>query len=127
MNYRAPLRTVRHYGAAEHGTGHWIAQRVSAVALIPLTLWFTAALLYTVFTANYTGAIAWIGRPWNTLALVLLVGAVFYHSQLGWQVIVEDYVQGFWAKTAIIMAIKLVSLLVAAAAILAVLRVAFGG
>lgn len=125
--YRTPLAEARGLGSAHHGTGHWIAQRVSAIALIPLTLWFCFSLFYTVFTADYAVAIAWIRQPWIALALILLTGAVFYHSQLGLQVIIEDYVHTPWRKAAALIAMKLFSWLLAVAGILAVLKIAFGG
>lgn len=126
-SYRTPLREVRGYGSAHHGTGHWIAQRVTAIALVPLLLWFCFSLLYTIFTADYAGAIAWIHQPWIMLALILLVGTVFYHSALGLQVIVEDYVHTKWLKTATLIVLRLFNFLLAIAGILAVLRIAFVG
>lgn len=126
-NYRSPLREVRGYGSAKHGTGHWIAQRVSAIALVPLLLWFCFSLFSVIFTADYAAAAAWIAQPWIALALILLVGAVFYHSQLGLRVIVEDYVHHTGLKAMTLIVLQLFNFLLAVAGILAVLRIAFGG
>ncbi|HET7587866.1 MAG TPA: succinate dehydrogenase, hydrophobic membrane anchor protein [Gammaproteobacteria bacterium] len=125
--YRTALSEARGLGSAHHGSGHWLAQRLSAIALIPLLLWFCFSLLYTVFTADYAGAVAWISQPWIMLALILLVGTVFYHSALGLQVIVEDYVHTRWKKAATLIVLRLFNFLLAIAGILAVLRIALGG
>jgi succinate dehydrogenase / fumarate reductase membrane anchor subunit len=124
--YRTALKEVRGYGAAKYGTGHWIAQRLTAIALVPLLLWFCFSLLYTVFSADYAGAVDWIGRPWNMLALILLVGVVFYHSNLGLKIVVEDYVHRPLTKTATLVVLRLCNFLLAVAGILAVLRIGFG-
>lgn len=123
--YRTPLREAQGYGSAKYGAGHWLAQRLSAIALVPLLLWFCFSLLYTVFTADYAGAVEWIHQPWIALALILLTGAVFYHSALGLQVIIEDYVDVTWKKVASLVVLRLFSFLLAVAGILAVLKIAF--
>jgi succinate dehydrogenase / fumarate reductase membrane anchor subunit len=124
-HFRTSLSEARGLGSAKHGTGHWLAQRFTAIALVPLLLWFCFSLLYTVFTADYAGAVEWIRQPWITLALVLLVSAVFYHSALGLQVIVEDYVHTTWKKVTTLVVLRLINFLLAIAGILAVLRIAF--
>lgn len=125
--YRSPVKTARGLGSAKHGTGHFLAQRFTAVALVPLALWFVVSLLYTVLTADYGGALLWIHRPWNTLLLVLLIGTVFYHSTLGLQVVIEDYVHTTWRKAVALVALRMVNFVVATAGILAVLQIAFIG
>ena len=124
--YISPLRRARGLGAAKDGTHHWWMQRVTAVALIPLCLWFAIAMI-KMTGANYGDAIAWVQAPFNAIMLLLLIGATFYHMQLGLQVVIEDYVHGEGAKVVLLMAQKLASLALAVAAVFAVLKIAFGG
>lgn len=86
-----PGSTKRDLGAAGHGVGHWWAQRISAIALIPLLLWLVAALASGSAT-DYAALAAWLGKPVNAILLVLLLIATFHHAALGLQVIAEDYI-----------------------------------
>ena len=126
MSLQSPLGLVRGLGSAKNGTHHWWMQRVTAVALIPLCLWFAVAMI-KMTGANYGDAIAWVQAPFNAIMLLLLIGATFYHMQLGLQVVIEDYVHGEGAKVVLLMAQKLASLALAVAAVFAVLKIAFGG
>ncbi len=126
MSLRTPLGRVRGLGSAKEGVSHWWAQRVSAVALVPLAVWFSASLL-KVGRADHATMKAWVGQPWNTALLVLLLAAVFWHAKLGLQVVVEDYVHREGSKLAALLAIKLVLALLATVSIVSVLRIAFGG
>lgn len=78
-------------GLAKEGAGHWWRERVTAVALIPLTLWFFASII-AHSASNYSAVIAWLRIPSSTLMMVLLLVALFYHTALGLQIIIEDYV-----------------------------------
>ncbi len=126
MSMRSPLGRVRGLGSAKEGTGHWWAQRVTAIALIPLTLWFAAGLL-SVIGAEHGAAIAWIGSPVTAVLLVLLLATGFYHAQLGLQVVLEDYVHHEGAKIAALLCVKFACLLLGAAAVFGVLKIAFQG
>jgi succinate dehydrogenase / fumarate reductase membrane anchor subunit len=122
---RAPLAHVRGHGSAKSGAHHWWAQRLSAVALIPLLLWFVASLT-SVATADYATAVAWLGSPWRSALLILLIGAIFYHAQLGMQVVFEDYISTHWLQVASIVLVRFLAFLLAAVSIIAVLRIALG-
>lgn len=91
MNLRSPLARVRGLGSAKEGVHHWWAQRVTAIALIPLCLWFILSLA-GMGGADYNAIIQWMQSPVICAALILLVIALFYHAQLGVQVVIEDYV-----------------------------------
>lgn len=125
MSMRAPLAQVRGHGSAKAGAHHWWAQRLSAIALVPLFLWFVASLA-SVASADYATAVSWISSPWNSALLVLLIGAIFYHAQLGMQVVLEDYVSTHWLQVTCIIAVKFLAILLAAVSIIAVLRTAWG-
>lgn len=126
MGFRTPLARARGLGSAREGTGHWWAQRLTAVALVPLCLWFVAGILGLI-GAGHGAAAAWIASPVNAVLLVLLVFAVFHHGQLGLQVVIEDYVHTEWRKVALIVCVKFSALILGLAAAFAVGRIAFGG
>ena len=126
MNMRAPLARVRGHGSAKSGAHHWWAQRLSAVALVPLFLWFVASLA-SVAAADYATAVAWLGSPLNSALMILLIGATFYHAQLGMQVVFEDYISTHWLQVTCIVLIRFLAFLLAAVSIIDVLRVALGG
>jgi succinate dehydrogenase / fumarate reductase membrane anchor subunit len=126
MDLRTPLARARGLGSAKEGVNHWWAQRVTAVALVPLTLWFVVSLL-SVLGEDYAQLVAWIGSPLNTVLLVTFLFSMFYHAYLGLQVVIEDYVHTEAVKLATLLAMKFLLILLGAAAILAVLRIAFGG
>jgi len=123
--FRTELGRVRGLGAAKEGAHHWWMQRVSAIALVPLTLWFVSALVAHT-GADYSNTRAWLGSPVTFGLMVLLIGATFYHAQLGLQVVIEDYVHREGWKIALILVTKLASLVLALAAIVALLVIAFG-
>jgi succinate dehydrogenase / fumarate reductase, membrane anchor subunit len=91
MSLRAPLQRVRGLGSAKEGVHHWWVQRLTAIALVPLTLWFVFAVL-SLNGADYDVVRAWLAKPLPALATVALVLALFYHVQLGLQVVIEDYI-----------------------------------
>jgi succinate dehydrogenase / fumarate reductase membrane anchor subunit len=125
MSMRAPLAKVRGHGSAKAGAHHWWAQRLSAIAMIPLFLWFVASLT-AVASADHATALSWISSPWNSTLLILLIGAIFYHAQLGMQVVFEDYVSTHWLQVTCIITVKFLAILLAAVSIIAVLRTAWG-
>ncbi|HEX6978785.1 MAG TPA: succinate dehydrogenase, hydrophobic membrane anchor protein [Alphaproteobacteria bacterium] len=123
---RTQLGRVRGLGSAHHGVGHWWAQRVTAVALVPLAVWFVASIV-ALAGADHAAVVDWIGRPVPAILLVALIVAVFHHAQLGVQVVIEDYVHHEGVKIGSLLAVKAVLLLLALAAVFAVLRIALGG
>lgn len=126
MSLKTPLAKVRGLGSAKEGVHHWWMQRVSGAALVPLTLWFVFSIV-TMTGSDYTAVTAWASAPVNTVLLVLLVATTFHHTHLGLQVVIEDYVHnGFW-KLVLLIGIKWLSVILSVAAIIAVLKVAFGG
>lgn len=112
-------------GSARTGNGLWWAERVSAIALVPLTLWFVACIIAHVGSDHPT-FIAWIRSPFTTTAMILLVIALFYHTALGLQVVIEDYVHTA-AKFAWELAVRLGCCALATAGIVATLQIAFAG
>ncbi len=125
MSLRTPVARARGLGSAKDGLHHWWAQRVSAVALIPLTIWFVASIV-ALAGADHAAVSAWIGNPIVAVLLVLLVAAALYHAQLGMQVVYEDYIHTHWLKITADVGTKLLSLLLAVATIFAVLKIALG-
>jgi len=123
--FRTELGRVRGLGSAKEGVHHWWMQRVSAIALVPLTLWFVIALVAHT-GADYAATRAWLGSPVSFGMMVLLIGATFYHAQLGLQVVIEDYIHHEGWKIALILLIKMTSLVLAFAAVVALLVIAFG-
>ena len=123
---RTTLGRIRHLGSAKEGTHHWWAQRVTALALVPLTIWFVIQVIRHA-TGDHATAIDWIGTPYNSLMMVLLTVAVFHHAQLGLQVVIEDYVHNEMTKIASLLAIKGACFLLAVYAIISIIRIALGG
>lgn len=122
---RSPLGRAAGLGSAKEGAEHWWRERVTAVALIPLTLWFFASIM-AHGGSNYIAFIAWLKMPSSTLMMVLLLIALFYHTALGLQVIIEDYIHSA-AKIPVLIIMRLGCFALAAAGTLAVLRVALRG
>jgi succinate dehydrogenase / fumarate reductase membrane anchor subunit len=120
---RSPLGRARGMGAAKAGTHHWWMQRVTSIALLPLTIWlvFSLALMPD---SSWQQATAWIGRPFNAALLLAFLAAGFHHTAAGLQVVVEDYVRGEMARMGTILAIKGICALLWLVATLAVLRIA---
>jgi succinate dehydrogenase / fumarate reductase membrane anchor subunit len=125
MSLRSPLGRVLGMGSAKDGTGHWWAQRVTAVALVPLTLWFVFSLL-SLPGFDYDTVHAWASLPMTGFLASLLVAVTAYHSYLGTNVIIEDYVTSTGTKIASLLLLRFAYVLVGGACIFAILRVAFG-
>ena len=123
---RTPLARARGLGSAKHGVGHWWAQRITAVALIPLVVWFAVSLVM-LSGAEYTLVRAWIGSPLVMVLLILTIGVGLHHGQLGIQVVIEDYIRSDGLKLALIVLVKFIAALFGVGAIVAVLRIALGG
>lgn len=124
-DFRSVSARVRGLGSAKEGVQHWWLQRLSALALIPLSLWLVASLVAQL-GADHAVVLAWIGEPVTVALLLLTIFATFYHAQLGLQVVIEDYVHRDGAKIAAILLVKAASLVLGLAGVLAVLFIAFG-
>lgn len=125
MNLRTPLGRVLGRGAAGHGVHDWWHQRVGSVALVPLGAWFVISLL-ALPSYEHAAVAVWIASGWTPVLLTLLVLTVAHHSQLGVRVIVEDYVRHAGAKAATLVVLTFAHVLLAAAGVFAVLKLAFG-
>ena len=125
MSLRSPIGRVSGLGAAKEGVAHWWSQRVTSVALLLLGLWFVAALL-RMPDFGYDAVAAWINMPVNAVLLLLLIGTLIYHSQLGVQVVIEDYVVHHGLKVASLLAIDFLHVLVGVLGVYSILRIAFG-
>lgn len=125
MSLQSPLNKVLGLGTAKQGTGHWWAQRLTAVSLVPLTIWFAVEILFLPH-GNYEMVVAWIAQPVNSILIVLLLVSLIYHSSLGLQVVIEDYVHGA-AKLIVLVAVQLFNVMLAVAGIYAVLVLSLGG
>ncbi len=123
MSLRSPLGRVAGLGSAKDGVSHWWMQRVTAVALVPLTLWFLFSLL-SLPAYDYLTVRSWVGLGWSPVFLVLLIVALSYHSALGLQVVIEDYVHLKPVKVGALLASTFVHLIVAVAGIFAILKIA---
>jgi len=125
QNMRTPLARAIGLGSAKEGVGAWWAERVSAVALVPLTLWLTASIIAHT-GSDYATFIVWLRTPLTAILMILLLIALFYHTALGLQVVIEDYVHS-GAKFAAVIAVRLGCCALATAGVVAALRIAFSG
>jgi succinate dehydrogenase / fumarate reductase membrane anchor subunit len=126
MSLRSPLGRVLGTGAAHDGVRHWWLQRLTSIALVPLTVWFVVSLL-ALPSLGYGTLVAWMSQSSTALLLILLVLTAAWHSQLGVRVVVEDYVHGAGARTLTLVVISFAHVLLAVAGVFAILKVAFGG
>jgi succinate dehydrogenase / fumarate reductase, membrane anchor subunit len=122
---RSPLGRAIGLGSAKEGVEHWVVQRVTAVALVPLALWFVAAVIQLT-GADFDAMQDWVGRPLPAIGLILLLIATFYHAALGLQVVIEDYLHGELARLGLVMLTRLACAALAVAGIVAVLALALG-
>lgn len=120
---RSPLGRAIWLGSAKEGVEHWWKERVTAVALVPLTLWFVGSII-AHSGSNYAAFVAWLKMPLTSLVMILLLIALFYHTALGLQIIIEDYVHSM-AKVPVLILMRLACFVFATAGILAVLRIFF--
>jgi succinate dehydrogenase membrane anchor subunit len=123
---RSPLARVLGLGSAKEGVHHWWVQRLTSVALVPLTVWFVVSIL-SLPSLDHATVTAWVGQLWTAVFLILLVLTATWHSQLGVRVVVEDYVHGSGMKTLTLALLTFFHVVVAVAGVLAILKVALGG
>ncbi len=121
MSLRTPLGRARGLGAAKDGVSHWWAERVSAMALVPLTFLFVV-VVFSLKGADHARVVALMGETWVALTTLLFVVAGFYHMKLGLQVVIEDYVHHERTKMVSLVAVSLVSIALGAACVFAVLK-----
>ena len=125
MSLRTPLSKVKGLGAAKQGASHWWNQRLTAIALIPLAVWFSFSIAL-IAVADYPTVTAWIGSPFSSVLMILAIGIGFYHGYLGLQVIIEDYVANHAVKIAMLIIAALLAVLFATLGVVSVLKIAFG-
>jgi succinate dehydrogenase / fumarate reductase membrane anchor subunit len=125
MNLESDLAKVRGLGSAKHGTDHFWHQRLTAIALIPLSLWFIAGLICAI-GASHADAVKWISTPYVTTLFVALILALFYHIKLGLQAVIEDYIHAEWLKLTSRICLNLGAALCGLVSIIAILKISFG-
>lgn len=125
MSLRSDLGKVKGLGAAKEGVGHWRLQRLTALALLPLALWFVATLLGLI-GAPHAVVVAWIGQGHVTVLLLALVIALFWHLQLGLQVVLEDYLHVPWLQIVLQLGSRCFAALGALVAIVSILKISVG-
>ncbi len=122
---RTPLSRVKGLGSAREGTTHFWRQRLTALILIPLVLWFGFSL--ASMPVDHATLVGWIQQPAVAIGLILLILSTFYHTQLGLQVVIEDYVSTHSTRTASIIVVNFLCLSFAIIGVVAVLKISFGG
>jgi succinate dehydrogenase / fumarate reductase membrane anchor subunit len=120
---RSPLARAQGLGSAKGGVEHWWAQRVSAVALVPLTLWLVGSIIAHT-GSDYAAFVGWLRTPLAGIPMALLLLALFHHTALGLQVVIEDYIHSN-AKFAAVITVRLGCIALAAAGVMAIGRIAF--
>ena len=125
MSLRSPLARVLGAGSAKQGVHHWWTQRLTSVALVPLSIWFVVSLL-SLPSFDHAIVAAWMSQSRTALLLVLFVLVGAWHSQLGVRVVVEDYVHATGLRTLTLVVVTFAHALVAAAGVFAILKVACG-
>ena len=125
MSLQTPIGRVRGLGSAKEGVHHWWSQRLTALALVPLSLWFIYSLV-VVTGADYATVVAWLANPLNAVLMLLFIISLYYHAALGLQVIIEDYIDSEWQKIACLILVKFLALLAGLSAAIAVLKVYLG-
>lgn len=125
MELRTSLGRARGLGSAREGVGHWWAQRLSAIALVPLSIWFVFSCI-ALMGADHATFQHWLAQFGNALLMILTVAVLFHHAVLGMQVVLEDYVHHpFWAVALLVLS-RFVLYALAASCVLAVVLVALG-
>lgn len=123
---RTPLKRARGLGSAKDGTHHFIIQRITAIALVFLSI-YVIGLVVSLIGGDYAAVRATVANPCNAVLLIAFVIATFWHAQLGMQVIIEDYVHTPWLAVTSQLVVIFVCVLAALASVLAVIRIALGG
>jgi succinate dehydrogenase / fumarate reductase, membrane anchor subunit len=124
--YRTPLSRARGLGAAGHGAGHWISERVSSAALVPLILWAVYAALHLA-PLGRDQAMLWLTQPLNAVLMLLTFAISFWHMHSGLRVVIEDYIETIGLRTAALLANLSVCVLAGGLALFSILKIALGG
>ena len=111
-----PLRILMSASEAVH---HWWAQRLTAVVLIPLSLWFVYSLT-TMYSANYETVTLWLNNATNSLLMLFFILSLYYHAVLGLQVVIEDYVESDWQRKSLLLLIKIILSIAALSTVIAI-------
>ena len=119
---RSPLSRARGLGSAKSGLGHWWAIRLTAIALVPLTLWFIASV-YSLIGAGQAEMAVWMSNPITIVLMLLLVVLTFHHMQLGLQEVIEDYIHKESTRFALLLINKAVALVLGLISVVCVLRI----
>ena len=125
-NLRTPLGRARGLGSAKEGLHHWWVQRLTSLALIPLTVWFVASIV-GLAGSGYEEFVVWLSNPCNAALMALFFGVGLHHAQSGMQVVLEDYVSHHGWRIATIIVVKFICYGLAALGIVSTLIVTFGG
>lgn len=122
---KSPLAKARGHGSAHHGADHWLHQKITAIANVPLVIW----LVYSIVDlkgASYGEFTAWLAAPLNAVLMILLLISTLYHARLGTQVVIEDYIASPCLRTAKLIGIRLFFFAIGVACIFSVLKIALG-
>ncbi|MFP4080449.1 MAG: succinate dehydrogenase, hydrophobic membrane anchor protein [Ectothiorhodospira sp.] len=122
---RSPLGRALGSGSTGEGSHHWWAMRLSSVAMVPLMLWLMFSLA-ALAGADHATVVAWLAFPLNTALMILAVGTLFLHANMGLQVIIEDYVHHAGLKFITLIGVKFAMILLAVTGIVAIFRIASG-
>ena len=125
MSLRTPLSKVKGLGAAKEGASHWWNLRLTAIALVPLALWFSFSIAL-IAVADYATVTAWIASPFSTVMMILAIGVGFYHGYLGMQEIIVDYIPNEAMKIGMLIGVALLALLFTMLGVVSVLKISFG-
>jgi succinate dehydrogenase / fumarate reductase membrane anchor subunit len=125
MKLRTPLANVRGLGSAREGTQHFWYQRITALVLIPLTFWIVVSIL-KLSSTDYATIALWFQSPINAVLFLMFLLALFFHAELGVQVVIEDYIHIEWQKISCIILVKFLAILAGLASVLAVLKIFLG-
>ena len=120
--FQSCLKKVIKMQSKSNGVVHWKLQRISAIAMIPLVIWFVSSLVFSL-TNTYDQSVSWLQSPLNATGLVLLFGTLYFHAASGLQVVIEDYVHNEGLKIMSLILIKLLSILLGVLSILCVLKI----
>jgi succinate dehydrogenase / fumarate reductase membrane anchor subunit len=123
---RSALGHARGLGSAKEGTNHWWLQRLTAIALVPLTMWLVASVI-ALSGFGHEAFVVWFGRPINATLMILFLGVAFHHAQLGMQVVIEDYVHSEKNKIFLLLINKFAAALFAISSLVAIIQIAYGG
>lgn len=124
--FRSTQRQVRGLGSAKEGTRHWLAQRITALALIPLTVWLVFSLV-SLSLQTHLDFVLWLSHPVSGTLMILFLSVAFHHGQLGIQVVMEDYINNLNIRGPLIILSKFLSYFLATLGVVSVLKIIFEG